>query len=263
MTICSRYAPPAGSVLTECRTQMKLYPFALLCGLLPLATIHLCYCWAVYAGHLPLCFPYIESCTSISAAGRQAPEFFLFKGLMIPSAVLLSLYWILNALWLKSLGYPTRRLPLIMVLLAVTACLGLLLYSVMLGAIGDLYRAQRRIGVILFFVFTFASQQLLFVGLKKIQGQNKTIKRHRLMLLCISALILFAAVLAVSISAYDEDYYDSLEDAFEWTVTALLCLFLLVTAFMWKSTYFHIETAVSQSFNVTTGSKQFLGKTET
>jgi hypothetical protein len=59
---------------------------------------------AYAAGLMPWCIPYIDSCTSISATGREPPAFFVFKALMIPAAMLLMAYWLLNARWLRQLG---------------------------------------------------------------------------------------------------------------------------------------------------------------
>ena len=49
---------------------MRLSFVPVVVALLPLAAIHLCYLLAAYLGHVPWCLPYVDSCTSISAAGR-------------------------------------------------------------------------------------------------------------------------------------------------------------------------------------------------
>ena len=64
---------------------MPCYPIAIMINLLPLVCIHLCYLVAANLGHIEWCVPYLENCTSISATGRKYPEFFIFKGLMIPA----------------------------------------------------------------------------------------------------------------------------------------------------------------------------------
>ena len=55
---------------------MHIAPLALITGLLPLVCVHTTYLIAASHGHVPWCVPYWDSCTSISATGRQLPETF-------------------------------------------------------------------------------------------------------------------------------------------------------------------------------------------
>jgi len=64
-------------------------------GLVPIVAIHSTYLVSALQGHVPWCFPYFESCTSISATGRHGAAYFLFKGTMIPAAMLLMAFWFL------------------------------------------------------------------------------------------------------------------------------------------------------------------------
>jgi hypothetical protein len=52
---------------------------ALLCGLVPLLTVHVCYVLSASAGVIPTCSPYLDGCTSISATGRHGWGYVLFK----------------------------------------------------------------------------------------------------------------------------------------------------------------------------------------
>ena len=63
---------------------------ALAIGLLPIAIVHLCYAISVNAGHVPLCLPYLEGCTSISRAARHGMANHVFKAAMLPIAGLMS-----------------------------------------------------------------------------------------------------------------------------------------------------------------------------
>lgn len=212
---------------------MKLYPLAIAAGLLPLVAIHLCYLLAAANGHVPWCLPYIDSCTSISAAGRYSPEFFVFKGLMIPAAVVIGLYWLGVAAWLRNLLPQTRRAAVAVLVLTWLACCGLILYSVMLGAIGDAYRMQRRLGVITFFTLTFCAQVIVAALLNSVSEIKSRSKRSVTGLWAIVALVFLSGVLALSVSAYDEALYDSMEYSLEWIVTLLLCLQPLLVAAIW------------------------------
>ncbi len=88
---------------------MRLTSIPLITALLAAIAIHFSYVVAAEAGHVPWCVPYVDSCSSISAAGRQGTERFIFRVMMMPAAVLMLLYWVLNRQWLKALGSPWRR----------------------------------------------------------------------------------------------------------------------------------------------------------
>ena len=122
-------------------------------GLLPIIAIHGTYLLSAWQGYVPWCFPYFESCTSISATGRHGAAFFLFKGTMIPTAVLLILFWYLASKWLLQLGDEKAAANTIFVL-GMIGALFLIVYVVALGAAGDLLKLQRRIGVIFYFTLT-------------------------------------------------------------------------------------------------------------
>lgn len=223
---------------------MRPYLVPLLSGALPLLTIHLCYFLAAIAGDVAWCFPYIESCTSISATGRSGAAFFIFKGLMIPSAMIIAAYWYIASQWLAALASTAHKAQVWMLGIGLAACAGLILYSVMLGAIGDIYRVQRRIGVISFFGFTFIAQQLLVFALTKVHEAER-FKREVRTLNSISFVVLSIAISSIVVSAIDSDFYDSVEDAYEWTVTFILCLQPLVVAGLWRRTGFRLEGKVA------------------
>lgn len=215
---------------------MKIHPIAWLAGFLPLLTIHLCYGVAAALDHIPTCIPYIHSCTSISSAGREVPEFYLFKLLMIPSAIVIMGFWTLASGWLRGINKTRKYLPKLVLMFGLIACLGLIVYSLALGRIGPEYRLQRRIGVIIFFALTFVSQYLFFVGLtSSAELRQKNLVLIKMLGLVLLGVVLFA-VSAVIISAVNTGFYDRLEDAFEWWVTALQCIYVLIVARIWQQT---------------------------
>ena len=207
---------------------------ALACALLPFAGVHVAYWLSESAGHVPSCFPYLDSCTSISATGRHPPASFVFRATMLPSAMLMMVHWLLHAQFLRETGHSMRRYFSIVVL-GVTASLGLILYVTVLGEIGDLLRTQRRIGTVLFFSFTFLAQLLLASTLRKMSeqialGASKTGKR----MLIVCQVMLAIGVCSVAVQAYDPDLHDRIEDAVEWQLALLLQLNFLLSALYWK-----------------------------
>jgi hypothetical protein len=218
---------------------------ALAAALLPLVTVHLTYVVAAWLGHVPWCVPHLHSCSSISATGRLAPEYHLFKALMIPAALLLACYWWLGALWLRRLGASHGRRRALLSL-GFCAAFGLLLYSVMLGSIGPQYQMQRRIGITLFFGFGYLAQLLLTElawhapGLRL--GAPRLLRGMWLLLLAIMLLGLGS----VAVDAWDAGLFDRIVDALEWQLAVLLCLHVAITAALWRRSDFAVHFTVEQ-----------------
>lgn len=232
---------------------MRLYSLALLAGLLPLLVIHICYFWAASSAHVPWCIPYIDSCTSISATGRQVPEYYLFKALMIPAAIFIALYWGCCYQWLMELKCYHIKVSRLILILGIIASLGLILYTVVLGSIGEAYHLQRRIGVTIFFGFTYLAQLLMTYLI----GHIKSIKEQYLgnlrSLEWLTFVTLVIGISSVCISFLDRQLYKNTDDAFEWILTALLCLYPMGMAVLWRKNgfrvTFHIDSGGSIKYS--------------
>ena len=215
---------------------MRLYPLAYLAGLLPLMCIHITYWLSASHGQVPWCFPYIESCSSISATGREPPAFFVFKGIMIPAAVLLIGYWTINARWLKELGNQRIRWQRTIQVLGLLAGGGLIFYSLLLGSIGAEYRQLRHTGVLAFFGFTFFAQLTITWLLSEtvaIKNNHPGLLRVLQLLMATDLLVGLANVLFGFI---DPAFYDTINNAFAWNFTLLLCIHVLFSAELWRRT---------------------------
>lgn len=211
---------------------------ALMTGLLPIIAIHLTYLVSAGQGYVPWCFPYFESCTSISATGRHGAAFYLFKGTMIPAAVLLMAYWYLASAWLTKLGDRSGAVKVIF-WLGLLGGVFLIVYTVALGAAGDDLRLQRRIGIIFYFTLTYLSQLLLLWRMGKLKPDEDTYPW--LLGLCISILSIGLVTLVLGVRM---DNYEDYEDAFEWILALLVHVYFLVTAWTWHRTRFRILYAV-------------------
>ena len=198
----------------------------------PILAIHATYLISAYEGFVPWCFPYIDSCTSISATGRHGSAFFIFKGLMIPSAVLLILYWSLTFKWLKHLG-DRQVFAAAVSITGIIGALLLVVYIAALGAVGDEFRLQRRIGVIVYFTFTFLAQLLLVWRL----GERRRDEPTRKLLIITSYFLLATGLFTLLLDAVI-DNYDDYEDAFEWVLALVIHLFFLITWKSWVNTEF-------------------------
>ena len=142
----------------------KLSLVSLVLGILPIVAINASYLIAAWEGAVSWCVPYWDSCTSISATGREGFAFFFFKATIIPVALLAIWYWILAREKLADFGYRGAAIPA----LGIIAAVALLCYTLALGAIGDSFQLTRRIGIIFYFTFTYLSQLLLVYQFRRL-----------------------------------------------------------------------------------------------
>lgn len=208
-------------------TGFALHRLAWVTALLPLLTTHLSYLLSAWYGHVDWCVPYWDSCTSISATGRELPAKLWFKVGMIPGALCGLALWILTMDWRRRAG-PTahprslRATPLV----GGVAAVFLILYTGALGEEGEAYRDIRRTGVILAFALTYLAQLLttrLLGELAQARGDAFMLRWYR-MLLGLMVVLLTVGVLSVILDAMLGLRYDEIEDAFEWVMALLLNL---------------------------------------
>lgn len=204
-------------------------------ALLPLLTTHTTYLVAASYGLVDWCVPYWDSCTSISATGRQLPAKIIFKLGMIPAALLTALLW--WALWQWGLNMGVRSSKW-MPALGIIAALSLILYTLALGEVGDSYRMLRRIGVVFAFALTFIAQvlftrQTLMLSLRH---PDFEFARDYRWMLRLQLILLSIGMVSVILDGVLGDAYDAIEDAFEWWMALLLNgYFVLVARMLQKS----------------------------
>ncbi|MFT5576720.1 MAG: hypothetical protein ACI89D_002249, partial [Bermanella sp.] len=160
------------------------------------------------------CNPYWADCISISRSGRHGLVYFIFKSSMLLAALMLAIFWQLNAIWLRSLGAPLAR--------------QWILPAIGWRGTGGLYpltwpqwrhlpnpssRWRRNI------------LGLIFIGFALLAGTLKRSPLHfqRLQLQTGSAAILALALTSILLDALLGDGYDRLENAFEWWLVAKCC----------------------------------------
>jgi hypothetical protein len=218
---------------------INVRPIALWAALLPFLAVNLTYLLAASQGLVDWCFPYIDSCTSISATGRHPPASYLFRATMIPAALFMMAYWWLTHAWLAQVGQDSpafgRRMHRAMLILGVLACLGLIMYVTVLGEVGQAWRMQRRTGAVLFFSFTFLAQLLLVAQLRWLRRHLPRVPAAlptAMLVNCITLLLL--GVLTVILDAWDGTWYDTVEDAFEWVLALLLQVNFLFGYLLWR-----------------------------
>lgn len=224
---------------------MRASTFAYLCAFAPIISVHLTLALAMSFDNLSTCIPYWSHCHSISATGRQYPEFFFFKGLMIPVAILMLGYWLLMRAWLTRLQLMNRQAQ-VLVTFGVVACIALIIYCVTLGAVGEPYALARRIGVVLFFALTSFAHLLLLARLSKscYLKQISDFPIRALNVMCIFLLVIgiFSAFLGFLWQGY-EDW----DNAFEWWFALLMMSQFYLVGRIWDDSKFHISLVTEQS----------------
>ncbi len=206
---------------------MPLWLLALMAGLGPALAVMLSWYVSVTQGHVLDCNPFVEGCTSISRTGRHGSAFFLFKALMLPSAVMLALFWWAVAAWLQRvLGLVQYRRSIWALGLLSALCLAL--YSCFLGVDGALSAGLRRTGATLYFSAGFLAQLLLVIALGDRAGAGLA------RLLGVLVGLQFAlGLLSLPATAWaaDKDYW---ENVIEWCFAAAMIGFFPVLAWPWR-----------------------------
>lgn len=220
---------------------MRAAPIALITGLLPLFCIHITYFIAASHGHVDWCNPYWDSCTSISATGRQLPEKLVFKFIMIPAGLLAIVFWWLVQHWLWQVH---RRRSGAMQWLGSIAGLFLILYVVALGEGRD-YQTVRRIGIILFFSLTFLAQLLFLYQLGQAHNRISVLQSR----ICgwqkaMAAILLGIGITTVILDLTYRDY-DRIEDAFEWVMMLFIVAQFCSHYWLWRERDLRVEIRAS------------------
>ena len=218
---------------------------ALLTGLVPLLVVNLSYLGAAFGGHIPVCVPYLQGCTSISAAGRHGLAYFFFKGGMIPAAVLLGTFWVVCRRWLIIVGDTDGRMVRAMVWLGCLSAVFLILYTLFLGSKGDFYNLMRRFGVTFYFSFSYLAQLILLGRLRRLQRTGRfTLPGYILtgkLVLVIGLLVLGLASIPMENFVADKD---RLVNAIEWMFALLMVSYYFFTWRAWRHSGVSIALSV-------------------
>jgi hypothetical protein len=222
--------------------KMLLRILPLITGLLPIIAIHLSYLIAILAGKLPLCNPYIHGCVSISATGRYPPASFLFKAAMMPEAIILAIYWLVNVAWLRALNRSageTRAIGTAIGGFGVAGALFLILYVTFLGTQEPFYEFMRRFGVYLYFLFSVIAQIILAVKVLRLPAGicSPFLIRITKIQLTLSLIPFVLGILNMILKSILEDSNPS-ERVIEWMFALMMQSYFVLSYFSWRDTQF-------------------------
>jgi hypothetical protein len=232
------------------RPSLPLWPIPLLVAVAPFIAAHLAYAVSIQAGHVPSCIPYFEGCTSISRAARHGLGNHLFRLLMLPSALLLTLHWLSVRGWLR-LHHPDPRAGRSLLWLAPFAGIALATYVAFLGTDGDIYRWLRRNGAQLYFASVYIAQLVFLHRYRQILAIEKTDAGHasrkgRHIAIAMLAINLIMLVLGISYTAVansfgDEALKDRMENLLEWHIGLLMTAWYVLQAIVWRISTFKMR----------------------
>ena len=223
------------AALQPVKQPANLSRLAWLCALLPFLTTHTSYLVAASLGHVEWCIPYWNSCTSISATGRQMPEKAWFKVGMFASLLVTLVFWRGLKAWLSETPVADLQRSIQgMFVLGVLAAVFLALYTLALGEEGDTLQRVRRIGVTLAFAFTYLAQLLCthLLGQYARETSNPPLHLLQQRLLTLLLCLLGVGIVSVMLEGLLGDNYDRYEDGFEWIMALMLNLWFAGTGIL-------------------------------
>lgn len=225
------------------RTHIRLIRLLpLITGLLPIVAIHVSLIVAINAGAIPSCIPYLEGCTSISAAGRYEPAIYIFKPAMMSEWAIMVFYWLFNVAWLRSLAGESREHSSIgrwTGIFGVAGALALILYVTFLGTQAPFYEFMRRFGIYLYFLFSVIAQIMLAWHSIRLAAKLRlpaVVKIGKTQL--VIALVPFAlGALNLVLKSVLADP-DPAENVIEWIFALLMHCYFFGTWLAWRATGF-------------------------
>ena len=183
--------------------------------LLPVLTVVISYFFSSLGGYVEWCLPLLDGCTSISKVGRYGVSFYLYKIFIIPSVILMIIFWY----QINKYIYKSNLL----LFFSITSCIFLIIYLFALGFEGKFYRFMREIGIFVFFILTPVCQVWLTISIssEKIKAKN--------ILYILIFLYLVCVVSYLFILPLDNANY---ENIIEWNFALLIFLFFPVFSYL-------------------------------
>lgn len=247
MSTIAMNKPPINKPRDEKQSAVRLnlpYFIALICVFLPFLSVHITFAISVLSDNLRACIPYWQQCHSISATGRQYPEFFFFKGLLIPTAIFMAAYWLMLYQWLSALSEGKIK-PTLITTMGLCAAFALIVYTATLGAVGEPYALARRIGVVFYFALTAFAHLLLLRHLENLDTATLNINTYQSRLKSICLVLVSTAIMSAVLGFLWEEGWDNWENAYEWWFSVFMVAMFYQVAKMWQLTGFKIALTVS------------------
>ncbi len=213
----------------------RLSGLGFVCGILPIAVVHACLAISLAEGHVPVCNPYVDGCTSISATGRNGTAWFVFKAGMLPAAALMAIFFVRCARLLEARGIDRTKKLGWLPGVGVAAGAALALYTVFLGVDGEILRLLRRSGAVLYFGLSALAQFLLLAIIWETRSSTHGLPTWlKPSLLAAAGLLLVVGLGSIPVKQFLVDP-DALENAIEWNYAFIMMAPYLLVAVALRS----------------------------
>ena len=186
---------------------------------IPVSTVIISYFISSFGGFVDWCVPLLDGCTSISKVGRYGISFYLYKIFIIPSVILMIIFWY----QVNKYIYKSNLL----LFLSTTSCIFLIIYLLALGFDGKIYRFMREIGIFIYFILTPICQTLLAFSI----SNNKI--RSKFFLYTLLSMYLVCVGIYLLILPLDNSNY---ENVIEWNFALLIFLFFPLFSYLLRKT---------------------------
>ena len=226
---------------------VPLWPLPLLAGVLPIIATVIALWLSIRLELIPACNPFLEGCVSVSRAARYDLPNYIFRAIVLPTATLQGLTWILCRRWLNELGAPPERWLRHLAWIGIIAAVSLILYVAFLGTEGRAYRWLRQYGTVLYFGFTCISMLIVADAIRGLGRARPVLSRGRLdrvLLVLLLALVLVGLINTFVAPLFDPQTADRIENVCEWWGGSILCLVFLILAWYWRRSGYRARVGV-------------------
>ena len=224
---------------------LRLLP--LLGGVIPVLAATLAYWLSARHGALPSCNPWLDGCTSISAAGRYPPGSYLFRAVQLPYAAVIVVIWFFSREWLRTLcGDQQRQRIRVMYVSGVLAAVALIVYVTFLGTGEPIYQFMRRFGIYAYFLGTVVAQLMLSITLAAYAGNSGAVELRRISrhMMVLAALPFVFGILNLVLKT-SLDNAAAAQNRIEWIATLLMQTWFVLLYLAWRQTGFKAGVQVA------------------
>ncbi|MAK91358.1 MAG: hypothetical protein CMI08_14710 [Oceanospirillaceae bacterium] len=213
---------------------------ALLAVVLPFLTIGSTYGLSVAGGHVPLCIPWFDGCSTITATGVYYPAAYVFRAGLISTAVIAILWWYCVRAWLESVGHPQHH-PWVHRLVAFATVASILLVA-SIAVLGEHMVPSRdhkflwrfhTITAVLFFLTTAICQIVMTWRMRQLQ-QELNIKFSGIVFKQVLAVLQLLLILWLAVIMIFDLNTDGPIEIAEWWLASLSSLYFGTTWRDWK-----------------------------
>lgn len=206
---------------------------AFACAGIPACALLFTFIISSHQGNIEACVPFIHGCTSISKAARNGYSLYLFRMLIVPSAMLQLLFWIILTKQMVFSGIRNRRAILCLLITGCTSAMFLIVYANFLGTEGTVYKFMRRLGIYVYFAATVIAQlQLTYLSFKIRRQSPSKMWVYRTMTASASVMLVLALFQAyIKLFVANHDAY---ENVIEWNIAVAMHVPFLVYAWLWR-----------------------------